>query len=254
MAKINENISKQPNNINEYYVGVYAYDMSIIDDFRARFNYKKDGTPKTNNIIQITNSENVFEIIGDLENDNIQFPIISLTRTGWSIKDFHQETQTHLGALVDYIEPTDKKDDRLKQVRLQAIPIKINYQVDIWTQNRADNDILARELIWFYTLNPQLLVKIPHGLNAKHVFNVMFDFDIVDNSDIVEHNSKGRYYRQTLGLYVDDAYLWRSSVTNVPKIEDLKYSIYEGDIQSIKDKFLLESGDIKDINGGLIDE
>ena len=49
MSKINENISKQPNNIDEYYVGVYAYDMSIISDFRARFNYKKDGTPKTNN-------------------------------------------------------------------------------------------------------------------------------------------------------------------------------------------------------------
>ena len=245
MAKINENISKQPNNIDEYYVGVYAYDMSIISDFRARFNYKKDGTPKTNNIVQITNSENVFEIIGDLENDSIQFPIISLIRTGWSLRDFHQETQVHLGSLIDYMEPLDKNDDRLKQVRLQVIPIQINYQVDIWTQNRVDNDILVRELIWFYTQNPQMIVKIPHGLNAEHVFNVAFDNDIIDNSDITEHNSRGRYYRQTLGMYVDDGYLWRSSVTNVPKIEELKYSIYDGDIQDLKDNIILEYGDIK---------
>ena len=96
-----------------------------------------------------------------------------------------------------------------------------------------------------YTQNPQMLVKIPHGLNAEHVFNVAFDNDIIDNSDITEHNSRGRYYRQTLGMYVDDGYLWRSSVTNVPKIEELKYSIYDGDIQDLKDNIILEYGDIK---------
>ena len=82
MSEVNENISKQPNKIDEAYVGVYAYDMAIVEDFRIRFNYKKDGTPKTNNIVQITNSESIFEIIGDLDNDKIKFPIISLTRTG----------------------------------------------------------------------------------------------------------------------------------------------------------------------------
>lgn len=244
MAKVNENLSKQPNNIDECYVGVYAYDMSIINDFRVRFNYKKDGTPKTNNIVQITNSENVFKIIGDIKNDSIQFPIISLTRTGWSIKNFHQETQIHSGSLMNYMKPTDEDDERLKQVRLQAIPIQINYQVDIWTQSRIDNDILARELIWFYTLNPQMIVKIPHGLNTEHVFNVGFELDITDNSDIVEHDSRGRYYRQTLGMYVDDGYLWRSSVTNIPIISEMKYAMYEG---KIDDNTLLESGSIESL-------
>ena len=63
MEEINKNLSKQPNHINESYVGVYAYDMAIIKDLRARFNYTKDGKKKTNNIIQITNSENVFKVI-----------------------------------------------------------------------------------------------------------------------------------------------------------------------------------------------
>lgn len=247
MSEPNENISKQPNKIDEAYVGVYAYDMAIVEDFRIRFNYKKDGTPKTNNIVQITNSESAFEIIGDLDNDNIKFPIISLTRTGWSMKDNHYEAQIHQGSLVDYMEPNDKNDKRLKQVRLQVLPIQIDYQIDIWTQNRIDNDILARELIWFYKQNPQMLVKIPHGLNAKHVFNVAFDSDVTDNSDISEHNSRGRYYRQTFGMYVDDGYLWRSSVTNVPMLEDLKFSMYDGKITDEMTN-VIDFGDLQEIS------
>lgn len=228
----NEGLSKQPNKIEEVPVGVYAYDLAIIEDLRARFNHTKDGKQKTNNIIQITNAENVFNIIGDIQNDNIQFPIISLVRTGWQIEDYSQEFMNNSGGLVGYLE--DEPGSRVRQVRLQAIPIQINYQLDIWTQNRLDNDIIAREFIWFYKQNPQMRVKIPHGLNITHPFNIGIENEIVDNSDIAEHNSRGRYYRQTLGLYTDkDAYLWKSSVTNVPMIDLEKYSIYEGNINEL---------------------
>ena len=91
-----------------------------------------------------------------------------------------------------------------------------------------------------------MLVKIPHGLNAKHVFNVAFDSDVIDNSDISEHNSKGRYYRQTFGMYVDDGYLWRSSVTNVPMLEDLKFSMYDGKITDEMTN-VIDFGDLHEI-------
>lgn len=238
---MDEQIAKQPNKIDEAYVGVYAYDMALVEDLRVRFNYTKDGKPKTNNKIQITNAEDVFRIIGDIENDNIEFPIISLVRTGWRLLDFSQEFQNNTGALIGHLE--DPSGTRIRQVRLQALPIQINYQLDIWTQNRIDNDIIAREFIWFYKLNPQLLVKIPHGLNITHPFNIGIEPEIVDNSDIGEHNSRGRYYRQTLGLYTDgDAYLWKSSVTNIPTIElDNKFEIYDGKLGDIKDLVTVES-------------
>lgn len=240
MEEINKNLSKQPNHINESYVGVYAYDMAIIKDLRARFNYTKDGKKKTNNIIQITNSENVFNIIGDIENDTIQFPIISLIRTGWQFTGAEPEFLNNSGGLVGYME--GEKGERIKQVRLQAFPIQINYQLDIWTQNRYDNDVIAREFCWFYKQNPQLRVFIPHGLNITEPFNLFIEPDVVDNSDIAEHNSRGRYYRQTLGLYVDDAYLWKSSVTNVPGIDIVKFSIYTGDISNIENKIEDDDG------------
>lgn len=240
MEEINKNLSKQPNHINESYVGVYAYDMAIIKDLRARFNYTKDGKKKTNNIIQITNSENVFNIIGDIENDTIQFPIISLIRTGWQFTGSEPEFLNNSGGLVGYME--GEKGERIKQVRLQAFPIQINYQLDIWTQNRYDNDVIAREFCWFYKQNPQLRVFIPHGLNITEPFNLFIEPEVVDNSDIAEHNSRGRYYRQTIGLYVDDAYLWKSSVTNVPGIDIVKFSIYTGDISNIENKIEDDDG------------
>lgn len=240
MADVNENLNKQPNKIEEQPVGVYAYDLAIIKDLRARFNYTKDGKKKTNNIIQITNSENVFNIIGDIENDNIQFPIISLIRTGWQFTGAEPEFLNNSGGLVGYLE--GEKGERVKQVRLQAFPIQINYQLDIWTQNRYDNDVIAREFCWFYKQNPQLRVFIPHGLNITEPFNLFIENEIVDNSDIAEHNSRGRYYRQTIGLYVDDAYLWKSSVTNVPGIDVVKFAIYSGDINKIEDAIEEEEG------------
>lgn len=239
---MNRDLNHQQSVINEEPIGVYAYDMALVKDLRTRFNLKKDGTPKTNNNVYITSAENVFNIIGDLENDTIQFPLISLTRVGWSLSDQKPEMMTKAGMLDSIKQGVE--DEKLKQIRLQALPITINYQLDVWTRTRIDNDALTRDLIWYYTLNPQLLVDIPHGLDIQHVFNVFFENDVEDNSDIVEHQNRGQFFRQTLGLYVDDAYLWRSSVKNITTINETKFEIYDGDLPTdINDK-LYESYEI----------
>lgn len=229
---MDRNLNHQQDIINEVPVGVYAYDLALVNDLRARFNLNKDGTPKTNNNVYITPVDNVFNIIGDIESDRIEFPLVSLTRIGWSLRDTKPEFMEKAGALYDVRKGT--KDDKLKQVRLQAIPISINYQLDVWTRTRIDNDALTREIIWYYTLNPQLLVDIPHGLDIQHVFNVFFENDIEDNSDIVEHQNRGQFFRQTLGLYVDDAYLWRSSVKNITTINETKFEAYYGELDESK--------------------
>lgn len=235
---MDRDLNHQQSEIKEVPVGIYAYDLAIVNDLRVRFNLNKDGTPKTNNNVYITPVDNVFNIIGDISEDNIKFPLISLSRTGWSLQDFKPELMIKAGSFVGAKEGTDKK---LKQIRLQAIPITINYQIDIWTRTRIDNDALTRDFIWYYTLHPQLLVDIPHGLDVKHVFNIFFENDVEDNSDIVEHNNRGQFFRQTLGMYVDDAYLWRSSVKNVTTIDEVKFEIYQDDVtDEMKDKILTD--------------
>lgn len=93
-----------------------------------------------------------------------------------------------------------------------AIPIQINWQLDIITRDRESNDNLLRELIFHYINYPTLEITIPYGLDINHNFNIFFDSDIDDNSDIVNHMNKGEYFRSTMSLYTDDAYLWKSSL------------------------------------------
>jgi len=91
------------------------------------------------------------------------------------------------------------------------MPIRINYQIDIWTRNREENDNLVRELVFYLSTHQAMYVDIPYDLNEKHVFTFALDNSIDDNSDIISHKNSGEYFRQTLTAYVDDAYLWKTN-------------------------------------------
>lgn len=183
-------------------MSVYKYDESIINNLRKIINDDR---------IYIVPTDNVFSLIARLSSDEIKLPLISLTRIGWSLSDNKSHVLKFDGAKAEF-EYSDADKEEIESIKsLQSIPISINYQMDIWTKDRIDNDNLLRELIFYYSTHPTLLVDIEYDLNIKHRFNIFFDGDIIDNSDIVEHKNRGEYYRQTIGLYTDDAYLWKVS-------------------------------------------
>lgn len=185
-------------------MSVYMYDEAIVEDLRLLLNDDR---------IHIVPVDNVFRLIARLNEDNIEMPLISLTRTGWQLADNKPQMMKFDGALAGY----DRRDNSLK--RVQAIPIRIGYQLDVWTKTRKENDNILRELIFYYSTHPTLIVNIEYGLDITHDFNIFFDADIEDNSDIVEHRNRGEYFRQTVSIYTDDAYLWKSSSRN-PSIID----------------------------------
>ncbi len=223
----------QSDKIVENPVSVYAYDMSIIEDLRTRFNRDKDGKPMTNDKVYVTPTENVFNIIGDLSDDKIKMPLISLQRNGWSLANKKPQYMTFSGYPIK--EDYDKDGVIDKISRIQAIPISINYQLDVWTTNRITNDAIMREIIFYYTQRPTLLVKIPYGLDYVHDFNIFFDNDIEDNSDIVDHVNRGQYFRQTIGIYTDDAYLWKSRIRKPATISSIDFTMYDGVIKEGKE-------------------
>lgn len=233
----------QSDKIVESDVSVYAYDLSIVNDLRTRFNLKsEDGTPKTNNKVYVTDVDDVFNIIGDLSEDRIDMPLVSLQRVGWSIRDFKPQYMTFSGTIVE--QETDEDDTVISEKRIQAIPIQVNYQLDVWTRDRITNDAIMRELIFYYTIRPTLLVKIPYGLNLTHNFNIFFDPTVEDNSDIVEHKNRGQFFRQTIGVYTDDAYLWKSKIRKPVIIDSIDFTLYDGVIDEDK---ILETNKI-DLN------
>lgn len=230
MADVNKkNLVDQK--INEENVSVYAYDKAIVEDFRARF-IKEGEKNKVNNHVQIGPADQMFNILGTLDDDHPVMPFIGLQRVDWQLNLDRQGYQTFIG---DQVYERIGPDNKPMLVRAQVIPITINYQLSVWSVDRITNDALIRELLFYYHLRPSLMAYIGHGLNLAHKFNIYFNSGIEDNSDIANHINKGTYFRQDLTFYTDDAYLWRANyehyVEIVPKIY-FNYDLNNPSLQS----------------------
>lgn len=199
--------------IHESDVSVYAYDKAIVEDFRARF---VNNSNQVNKNVQIGPADRMFNILGQLDDDHVIMPFISLQRLDWQLNLDRQGYQTFIG---DKVFKKINESNQMIEVRAQVIPITINYQLSVYSQDRITNDALIRELLFYYHLRPSLLVYVGHGLNIVHKFNIYFNSGIEDNSDIANHINKGTYFRQDLTFYTDDAYLWRANHQNLVKID-----------------------------------
>lgn len=186
------------------------YDTAIVNKFRELM---------SDSDIYITPPESVFYTLAALNRDEVTLPIVSLQRTGYSILE-HSHGMKFDGSVVDFSDETGKLTS------VQAIPIRINYLLNVWTTRLQECDDIVRELIWYLSTHPTMEVEIPYGLNIKHHFNVMLDSDIEDNSDVVEHINRGEYFRQTISFYTDDAYLWKSHKDYPARIGSISYEAY----------------------------
>lgn len=168
------------------------YDNAIVERFRS---WTGD------NHITITPPDDLFSYRAHIDNDEVKLPIISLNRVGMTLLDTSKQPKSYDGMSIEI-----SKD---KSFKLRAVPVRINYQVDVITRFRKECDALVRELIFKIINNPTITVQVPfNNYNGFHNFNILLGEDVDDNSDIVEHNERGEYFRQTLNLYTDDAYLF----------------------------------------------
>ena len=174
-------------------MSVHRYDEAIINHFREIFDDTR---------IHILPVEQAIRFTGQLRQDNVKFPLISTNRLGWSIRT----SDINFNALRT--GGYQNRNDNGTNTFTQVIPIRINYQMDIFTVDKISGDELVRELIFHLLLHPTLEVDIPYKIGKNYNFNLFLDSEIVDNSDTVEHINKGVLFRNTLTFYTDDAYLF----------------------------------------------
>ena len=178
-------------------MSVDYYDKAIINHFREIFD---------DNRISILPVEQAIRFTAQLKQDNVVFPLISTNRLGYSIK----LNEVNFNGLRQ--GGFQNRGANGINTFAQIIPIRINYQIDVFTVSKAQGDALLRELIFHLMLNPTLQVEVPYQLDMNHNFNLFLESDIVDNSDTIEHLDKGVKFRNTLSFYTDDAYLFASKV------------------------------------------
>lgn len=208
--------------INEQDVSVYAYDKALVEDLRCRFSSSLTDS-KVNDNVQIGSTTQMFNIIGQLNEDKPILPFVSLERLDWQLNLDRQGYQTFIG---DNVYERIGPDNTPVKIRAQVIPITINWRLSVWTRDRVTNDAIMRELLFYYHLRPSLLVHVAHGLNIAHKFNIYFNSGIEDNSDIANHINNGTLFRQDITLYTDDAYLWRANYQQTVAIEPNLYFNY----------------------------
>ena len=176
-------------------MSVHRYDKAIVEHFREIFDDER---------IHILPVEQAIRFTAQLQKDDVRFPLISTTRLGYSIR------LSDVNFFGLHSGGYQNRNEDGTNTFAQVIPIRINYQMDIFTVDKITGDELVRELIFHIMQNPTLTVDVPYNLNMEHKFNLFLESDIVDNSDTIEHVDKGVKFRNTLTFYTDDAYLFAS--------------------------------------------
>lgn len=167
----------------------------------------------------INETKRLFEVVADTNNDRpIQFPLIALSRNGgYTIQEKYKQPRSYNGSAL--VVTTDSG------AKLNAIPIGISYQIDIYTRELAEADEYARNIVFNIINYPKLNIEIPYeDSGLTHDANIRLITDVEDNSDIPERLISGQFTRFTIGIDIDDAYLFDVRVKDNLRIVDVATS------------------------------
>lgn len=190
--------------------GLKLYDDALLEKFQ---NWTQ-GTKM--HIFGPNESRQVFETIIDEsgKDKQIELPLIILSRpNGFTVNNPNKRPNTFDG--MSKQSTVDLPNDPGKSIQLNTIPITINYQLDIYTRYMEEADELLRAFIFNIVNSPRVTILIPYqGLNIEHDSSLRMSPQVEDNSDIPERLITHQFFRNTINLEIDDAYLWDIKVRN----------------------------------------
>lgn len=172
---------------------LYLYDDAIVDDLKSSFN----PTAVANPVVRVVTPEQVIGIAAQIQNDEISFPLVALTRGEDTPIDTDRMNFTRAHKGVQSV--LDPKTNLLYYER--AIPIKLTYALTLLATNTADLDELIRELIFKYTSQYFLTITLPYECNRKVRFGIVVDYsDIQRSSGSSQYAESGMLYQAILPL------------------------------------------------------
>ena len=196
-------------------MGVRYYDEALLNKL------KKWTAGTQMQITGVNETKRLFEIISDTKDDKpIDLPIIALSRQGgYTILSKYKQPLSFAGSTMAL-----NKD---RGAKLNAIPIGISYQLDIYTRYLEDADEYARNIVFNIINYPKLTIEIPYeSLGLLHDANIRLKTDVEDNSDIPERLIPGQFTRLTIGIDIDDAYLFDVRIKDNLSIVESRVDIH----------------------------
>lgn len=183
-------------------MGVRYYDEALVSKLRGWIKENK---------VHVIGPDEVSRFLSDTadeKNDRITLPLISLSRDRRiSLRQQTKTVMTFDGMMLE--------SDGEHTLQLNAIPITIDYQLDIWASRYDEADELLRNFLFNLMNFPGFEVKIPYnGKNLTHVAHLTLNDSVEDTSNIQQRLFEGQFTRWTIRFTVNDAYIFSLPYVN----------------------------------------
>ena len=165
-------------------------------------------------VLKPDETKRLFEITADDNKDKpIELPLIALSRNS----DIELLLNVKAPKSFAGLTLAQTKEETLQ---FNVIPIKVLYQIDIYTKTADDGDEYVRELLFKLINNPVLKIEIPYqnlkNMNEahnredrlQHIANIRVLSNVSDTSNISERIFSGQFTRWTIQLEIQDAFLF----------------------------------------------
>lgn len=193
-------------------------------------------------ILKPDESTRFFEMELDKQNDTpLTLPLISISREkNIDILEVTKQPKTFDGFNLygkQKQEVINKAEIIKKSIPLNVVPIKISYNIDVYTRFLSEADEYIRSLVFNLINYPTLKIILPYqSLNIIHESTIQLDPTIIDNSDIKEHLLTDQFTRFTLKLSIDDAYLFSIPLQSNTLLENFELDIADRQTKEIAEK------------------
>lgn len=173
---------------------LYLYDRAIQEDLAKTFNPNHVPHP----FVRVIETDVAIGLAAQLQKDNIEFPIVAVTRMPDTPIDTARTnfTRMHKGVVAGF----DNDDNLLYHEK--AIPIKLDYTLTVLCTRTSDMDELMRELMFKYINMYFLTIQPRYGMARKLRFGICLDLDkgIERKSGHLEYVASGQVYQSILPL------------------------------------------------------
>jgi len=186
-------------------------------------------------------SKKLFMLTADDTKDKpFRLPIISLSRNNDVELLLNIKNSRSFDGLKLYTEVDNKHD----VAQWNIIPIKLVYQLDIYTKTADDCEEYMRNFLFKIINNPTMKIGIPYnGFNLQHIANIRVLNTVSETSGIPERLFSGQFHRWTIQLEIQDAFLFNVPYNKNWTIDGIALETYS-DTNYTKDKYLEYDSDL----------
>lgn len=175
---------------------LYNYDEAIANNLEESFDTSSRMTP----IVKVVESgkETIQQIIAQIQNDELEFPLVVLSRNPDTPIDTSRTNFTRMHRGVATVIDTETNELYYEK----CIPIKLGYEILVLATNQADLDELVKELMFKYTDMFFVGFQLPYECKRKIRFGVEIDMEkgIDRKSGSASYLNGGQLYQAIVPL------------------------------------------------------